>query len=87
MLNVRVQPRARSTGVGRFRDGVLWVRVSAAPVDGAANSAVIELVADTLGVAPRRVSVKRGSAARHKVLEIEGMSADAVAARLTRLQT
>lgn len=50
LLNVRVQPRARSTGISRFRDGVLWVRVSAAPVDEAANSAVIELVAAAFGV-------------------------------------
>jgi uncharacterized protein YggU (UPF0235/DUF167 family) len=79
---VRLQPRARRTELAGERDGVLLARVSAPPVDGRANTALCRLIAKTAGVAPSRVSVIRGQAARDKVVRVEGMEAAALRAAL-----
>jgi uncharacterized protein (TIGR00251 family) len=74
MLRLRVQPRASRDAIAGFRDDVLAVRVSAPPVDGAANAAVTALLADALGVAPSRVRVVRGQRGRDKVVEVDGLT-------------
>ena len=56
------------TAVGGTRDGALVVRVTAPPVEGAANEAVIRAIAEALAVAPRDVAIERGGAGRHKVV-------------------
>jgi uncharacterized protein YggU (UPF0235/DUF167 family) len=61
--------------------GALRARVTAPPVDGAANDAVIRLVAGELGVSKGRVRLVAGVANRSKVLEIEGVAPDALRAR------
>ena len=75
---MRVQPRARREEIAGERDGALVVRVTAPPVDGRANDAVRKLLAKRLGIAPGRVSLVRGATARDKLVEIDGMEADAV---------
>jgi uncharacterized protein (TIGR00251 family) len=77
-IAVRVQPRARRDEIAGERGGALLVRVTAPPVDGKANEAVIRLLARRLGVPRSRVSVVRGVSARDKVIEIEGMEARAL---------
>jgi uncharacterized protein len=69
-IEVKVTPRASRDEVVGMRDGVLQVRVTAAPVDDAANRAVVKLVAKREGVPPSRVSIVRGRAGRRKLLEI-----------------
>lgn len=71
-------PRAGRTAVGGSRDGALLVRVTAPPVEGAANEAVRRAVAAALGVAPTEVRIERGARGRRKV-------ASAPAAAETRL--
>ena len=84
MITVRVTPRAaRDEVVGWRDDGVLLVRTTAPPVDGAANKAVCRLIAKAAGVAPSRVSVVRGERSRDKVVRVEGMSAESLRAALT----
>lgn len=78
LLAVRVQPRARKDEIGGERDGALMVRVTAPPVEGKANDAVRKLLAKRLGIAPGRVSVVRGATGRDKLVEIDGMDAEAV---------
>lgn len=76
-LRVHLQPRAsRSRIVGRHGDG-LKVQVHAPPVDGAANAALVELLADTLGLPRRAVRIVRGATARDKVVEIDCPDPDA----------
>jgi uncharacterized protein (TIGR00251 family) len=70
-IEVRVQPRASRDELVE-RDGRLIARVTAPPVDGRANAAVVKLVAKAHGVAPSRVRIVRGETARDKVLEIDG---------------
>jgi hypothetical protein len=77
-IPVRLRPRAGRDELVEVRDGVLIVRVSAAPVDGRANRALCRLLADRLGVAPSRVAVIRGERSREKLVSVEGMEADAV---------
>jgi len=81
-INVYVQPRASRTEVAGTYDGVLKVRLAAPPVEGAANAALIEFVADKLGVAKSRVRIVAGASSRRKVLEIEGVDERAVTAML-----
>jgi uncharacterized protein YggU (UPF0235/DUF167 family) len=58
------------------------IRVTATPVDGKANDALCRLVAKAAGVAPSRVSVVRGHAARDKLLRVEGVEQQALRAAL-----
>ena len=81
-LRVRVTPRASREGIGGERQGALVVRVSAPPVEGAANAAVTRLVARALGVAAGAVEVRQGAAGRDKLLLVRGVSAADVRARL-----
>ena len=77
VVAVRLTPkggRDEIQGIERMSDGqaVLKVRVRAAPVDGEANAALVKLIARTLKVAPRAVTLVSGATARIKRLQIEG---------------
>jgi uncharacterized protein len=69
-FSVRVTPRASASGVGGEREGALVVRVTAAPADGAANEAVVRLLAKRLGLAPSEVRIERGATSRTKVVSV-----------------
>lgn len=84
LLAIKVQPRARRTELAGLLGSELKVRVTAPPVDSAANEAVLEFLAETLGIPTRQVTLVRGGTSTHKVIRIEGLDA-AVAAQ--RLQT
>lgn len=71
-LAVRVTPRASRDAIEGFdADGVLRVRVTAPPADGAANAAVAKLLARALGIPPRDLVLVSGATARQKVFEVE----------------
>ena len=81
-LALRVSPGARTSAVVG-RHGEAWkVRVAAAPERGRANDALVELLADTLGVPARTISVVSGHAARDKVVELAGIAPDETERRL-----
>lgn len=65
-FTVRVTPRASANVVGGERDGALLVRVTAPAVEGRANQAVVELLAEALDVPRGAILVERGAAARTK---------------------
>ncbi len=82
-LSLRVQPGARRNAlVARLAGGEWKVAVAAPPVEGRANDAVIELVSELLGLKRRQVTVARGTSSRSKVVEVQGISAADVEARL-----
>ncbi len=81
-LRVRVVPRAGRTTVAGERGGALLLRLAAAPVEGAANAALVAWLADRLEVPHRAVRLVSGERHRDKRLEIDGLSAAAAAARL-----
>jgi len=80
-FSVRLTPRGGQDRVDGVVDGVLRVRVAAPPVDGAANEALVRLLAAELGVARSVVRLVSGATARTKVIEVEGVDVAAVAAR------
>src|SRR5437016_14668257 len=67
-LRVRVTPRAPRDELAGERDGALVVRVTAPPVEGEANAAVVRLLARRLGLAPSTLSIARGARGRDKVV-------------------
>lgn len=75
---VRVQPRASRTEVAGTQQGALKVRLQAPPVDGAANEALVEFLADSLGVPRRMVQIVSGASSRTKLVEVAGIDAGAV---------
>jgi uncharacterized protein YggU (UPF0235/DUF167 family) len=79
---VRVTPRASRTEVTGVCDGTLLVRLAAAPVDGAANDALIELLAGLLRCPTRAIAIVGGARSRSKRVWIEGLDAEAVQAGL-----
>jgi uncharacterized protein (TIGR00251 family) len=81
-IDVRVIPRSPRTGVEGVRDGRLLVRVTAPPVDSAANEAVVAVLADVLGVAKRSVRLVAGATGRNKTIEVNGVAAADVRTRL-----
>jgi uncharacterized protein YggU (UPF0235/DUF167 family) len=68
----------------RMPGGEWKVAVAAPPVDGRANDAVVELVSELLGVKRAQVTLVRGTSARSKVVEVEGLSAEAAESRLAK---
>jgi hypothetical protein len=66
LLHVRVQPKARANAVKGWHGAALRVSVTAAPEDGKANRAVIDLLAETFDVAPSAINLVRGAASRDK---------------------
>jgi uncharacterized protein len=75
VLAIRVTPRSAKPGVGGWRMGSdgreeLAVRVAEAPADGAANDAVLTLLAKALGVSRSELSILSGAASRHKRIAI-----------------
>jgi uncharacterized protein len=81
-LRVRVQPRAARESLAGVREGALVVRLTAPPVEGAANAALARLLGRALGLPPSAVVLRRGAKGRDKVVQVAGLSAAQVAAAL-----
>jgi uncharacterized protein len=82
VLTVRVTPRAGRSAVAGVRDGVLLIKLAAAPVDGAANDALVAFLADALKLPSRAVRIRAGERSRTKHVEIDGLIASEALARL-----
>lgn len=72
MINVKVQPRSSRKGLEAAGD-ILKVRLTAPPVDGAANEQLIEILSEELGVRKSAISIIKGLSSRQKVVEIKGL--------------
>ena len=81
-LPVRALPRAPRSALDGVVEGALRVRLAAPPVEGAANRALIALLAEVLGVPKRDLSIAAGEHGRRKLVRIAGLDADAVRRRL-----
>jgi uncharacterized protein YggU (UPF0235/DUF167 family) len=67
---VRLIPRASRTAIAGVREGVLHVRVTAAPVNGAANRALLELLGKSLRVGPTTIRIESGATSSRKRLSV-----------------
>jgi uncharacterized protein len=65
-------------------NGALRVRVSAAPVDGAANDAVVAVLADALDVPRSFIEIVKGNRSRNKIVSVRGLSREELETRVTR---
>ncbi len=84
-IDLRVIPRSPRTAVDGVRAGRLLLRVTAPPVDSAANEAVIAALAGLLGVSKRSVRLVSGMTTRNKVVEVDGVSAAVATGQLCKV--
>jgi uncharacterized protein len=82
LLSVKVQPRASRNEIGEALGNELRIKVTAPPVDAAANEALVRLLAETLDCPRGRVELLRGQTSRHKVLKLHGLAPSEVVAKL-----
>jgi len=82
VLTLHIQPGAKKTEVAGEHGDALKLRLAAPPVDGKANAALLAFLADHLAVAKQSVVLKSGQTSRRKVVEVDGLAAEAAAERL-----
>jgi uncharacterized protein (TIGR00251 family) len=82
LLSVKLQPRASKNEIGSPIGDELKIKVTAPPVDAAANQALVELLAEKLGCPRGKVELIRGHTSRHKTVLLHGFKAAEVLAAL-----
>ena len=85
LLSVKLQPRASKNEIGEPLGDELKIKVTAPPVDAAANQALIELLSEKLGCSRGRVELIRGHTSRHKTVMLHGFTPEMVALKLLPL--
>src|SRR6266850_1844929 len=83
ILSVKVQPRASANSIEGPLGSELRIKVTAPPVDSAANEALIRLLAEKLNCARHQVELVRGHTSRHKTVKLYGLNAGTVVRILT----
>ena len=83
-MSVRVQPRASRNAVTGWQDGVLKVALTAPPVEGEANAALVGFLAGALGLKRRQVQVVGGAASRNKTVSLDGLEMAALMEKLSQ---
>jgi hypothetical protein len=81
-LSIKLQPRASTNAIGEPLGNELRVKVTAPPVDSAANDALVRFLAERLDCARNCVELVRGQTSRHKVVKIREMTAEEVLRKL-----
>ena len=84
LLAIKLQPRASKNEIGEALGNELKIKVTAPPVDAAANEALIELLAKELDCSRSQVQLIRGQTSRHKTIRLQGISAAEVTKRLAK---
>ena len=79
---VRVVPRAAREGVAGYEGEVLRIRLTAPPVEGKANEALLRFLSKSLGVSRSSVSITSGEKGRNKIIRVEGMTLEEVLSAL-----
>ena len=82
LIRLRVQPRASRERLEGVRDGQVRLRLTAAPVDGAANAACIAFLAELLDISRARIQLQAGEKSREKLIHIAALTPAQVAAAL-----
>jgi hypothetical protein len=82
LLSVKLQPRASASEIGDALGNELRIKVTAPPVDAAANEALIKLLAQRLDCPRNRVELVRGHTSRHKTIKLYGLAPEDVIAKL-----
>jgi uncharacterized protein (TIGR00251 family) len=82
-VDVLVVPRASRSRVVGVHGERIKVQLAAPPVDGAANAALVELLADVIGVPSGAIAIVRGATSKRKTVRIAGVDVDAIRRVLT----
>jgi len=82
LLSVKLQPRASANALGGAMGAELKIKVTAPPVDSAANEALVAFLADLLDCGKSRVVILRGQTSRHKTVMLHGITPEAAAQKL-----
>jgi len=82
LLFVKLQPRSSANEIGSSIGDELKIKVTAPPVDAAANEALVDLLAEKLDCARNRIELIRGHKSRHKVLKLHGFTPEQVLQRI-----
>ena len=85
LLSVKLQPRASANEIGEALGSELRIKVTAPPVDAAANEALVKLLAQQLDCPRNRVEILRGHTSRHKTIKLHGLAAEAVLSGLGKV--
>jgi len=78
IISARIQPRASKNSIMPTGDGTFKIRLTAPPVDGAANEALVAFLSEALSVSKSAIEIISGHTAREKRIRISGMSQDEV---------
>jgi uncharacterized protein len=79
VLAIRVTPRARKNEIAQvMEDGTVKVRLTAPPVEGKANEALLQFLAEVLDVSPARIKILAGMTGRQKLVSVEGLAPEIV---------
>lgn len=73
-INIHLQPRASKNEIAGIHGDSIKLRLTSPPVEGAANSHVIEFLAKKLGIQKSKITIVSGEKSRHKTLKIEGLT-------------
>lgn len=84
LLSVKLQPRSSVDQIGAPHGNELRVKVTAPPVEAAANQALVRLLAEKLDCPRNQVQLVRGQTSRHKLVKLYGLSGQELLARLAR---
>ena len=82
LLSLKIVPRASRNEIVGISGSELRLRVTAPPVDSAANGAVLDFLAERLGLPRRNLQLVRGATNPHKVVSISGLVLAEIAQRL-----
>ena len=84
LLSVKLQPRASANEIGEALGNELRIKVTAPPVDAAANEALMKVLAQQLNCPRNRVDIVRGHTSRHKTVKLYGLAPEDVLAKLSK---
>jgi uncharacterized protein (TIGR00251 family) len=82
VLSLKVQPRSSANQIGEALGNELRVKITAPPVDSAANTALIEFLAKVLDCPRSKIELLRGGCSRHKLVKIYGVAPQAILNKL-----
>jgi uncharacterized protein len=86
LLAIKLQPRASKNEIGAALGEELRIKVTAPPVDAAANEALVRLLADALDCPRGKVELIRGHTSRHKTIKLHGLAPETVVEKITQAQ-
>jgi uncharacterized protein (TIGR00251 family) len=87
LLSVKLQPRSSANEIGDALGNELRIKVTAPPVDAAANEALVNLLAQHLDCPRNRVELVRGHTSRHKTIKLHGLGPEDVVKKLGHAST